>query len=74
MNSKEIQLYAKLSDEAQKLLTQAASRLILSPRVVHRIIKLARTIADLEESNIIQPNHIAESLQYRSKSMFIEKE
>ena len=74
MGSKEIQAYVQLDDTASDLVKQAANRLTLSPRVVHRIIKLARTIADLDDSDLILAKHIAESLQYRSKSMFVDSE
>jgi magnesium chelatase family protein len=74
MGSKEIQAYVQLDDAASDLIKQAATRLTLSPRVVHRIIKLARTIADLDDSDLVLARHIAESLQYRSKSMFVDNE
>lgn len=74
MGSKEIQAYVQLEDAATDLVKQAANRLTLSPRVVHRIIKLARTIADLDDSDLVLTKHIAESLQYRSKSMFVDSE
>lgn len=74
MGSKEIQQYIHMDDTASDLIKQAATRLTLSPRVVHRIIKLARTIADLDDSDHISAKHIAESLQYRSKSMFVDAE
>jgi magnesium chelatase family protein len=45
----------------------------LSARSIHRIIKLARTLADLDWKENIEQNHILEALQYRSKSMFIEE-
>jgi magnesium chelatase family protein len=74
MWSKEIQHYVHLDDAASDLIKQAANRLTLSPRIVHRIIKLARTIADLDDSDNVLAKHIAESLQYRSKSMFVDSE
>ena len=74
MGSKEIAAMITIDDNAQALLKQAAIRLTLSPRVVHRIIKLARTIADIDDTDTIQSRHIAESLQYRSKSMFVDGE
>jgi magnesium chelatase family protein len=52
-------------------LKQAIKQLDLSPRVMHRIIKLARTIADIESSSTIEVAHLAEALQYRAKSMFV---
>jgi magnesium chelatase family protein len=48
MSSNDIEKYIPLSDEIKEFLTTASERLVLSPRVVHRIIKLARTIADME--------------------------
>ena len=72
MGSKEIQKYIIMEDAATDLIKQAAQRLTLSPRVVHRIIKLACTIADLDDSDLVMTRHIAESLQYRSKSMFVD--
>ena len=73
MDSKLIQKYCPLSEEIQALLKQAADRLSLSARAIHRIIKLSRTLADLDNSQDIQQNHILEALQYRSKSMFVEE-
>jgi magnesium chelatase family protein len=67
MSSKEILSYAKLSKEAELMLMQSAEKLKLSARAYHRIIKLARTIADLEESSEIMIPHILEALQYRPK-------
>lgn len=74
MWSKEIQQYIQLDEQAESLLKQAAQKLTLSPRVIHRIIKLARTIADIDDSDDILTKHIAEALQYRSKSMFVDVE
>ena len=72
MDSKLIQKYCPLSDEIQSLLKLSAENLSLSARAIHRIIKLARTLADLDNVENIWQNHILEALQYRSKSMFIE--
>lgn len=55
----------QLTDEAHALLSSAAKKLDISARSYFKIIKVARTIADLEGSESIMPNHIAESLQYR---------
>lgn len=72
ISSKDIQKYIILEEKAESFLKNAALQLILSPRVVHRIMKLSRSIADMEGSKIVQLSHIAESLQYRSKTMFVE--
>lgn len=67
MNSKEIKAYCKLEEDAEKLIAQAVESMKLSARVYHRLLKLARTIADLEGAETIKMNHIAEALQYRPK-------
>jgi magnesium chelatase family protein len=56
-----------LSDKVKETLNKSAKQLDLSARSYHRIIKLARTIADMEESPEINENHILEALQYRPK-------
>ncbi len=66
MNTKQIRLYCKLDQEALNLLKKAMERLSLSARAYDRILKVARTIADLEAQNDIVPNHVAEAIQYRS--------
>ncbi len=62
-----IMLFCQTESEAQSLLKAAMKQLHLSARAFHRILKLARTIADLEESDIIKANHIAEAIQYRPR-------
>ncbi len=56
-----------LQEKVKNILNQSAKKLDLSPRSYHRIIKLARTIADLDESKEIEENHLLEALQYRPK-------
>jgi len=63
----EIRQFCKLQDEGQSLMRAAMSQMNLSARAYHRILKLARTIADLAGSEEIQPTHLAEALQYRPK-------
>lgn len=67
MSAKEVSEYIQLEKDVENLLNETASRLSLSPRSYHRVMKLARTIADLEESKTIERNHILEALQYRPK-------
>ena len=66
MNSKQIKEFCKLSDESLILLKNAMEKLDLSARAYDRIIKLSRTIADLENSENIKTAHIAEAIHYRS--------
>lgn len=67
MSVKELEKYIELSNSVKEILNTAAKKLDLSPRSYHRVIKLARTIADLEESKGIEESHILEALQYRPK-------
>jgi len=61
----EIETLCKPDVQGESLLRQAITRLDLSARAYHRVLKLARTIADLSGSNIILAQHIAEAVQYR---------
>lgn len=72
LTSKGIEQFIPLDVEVKKFLTQASSSLTLSSRVLHRLIKVARTIADIEQSEHVTIAHVAEWLQYRSKTMFLE--
>jgi len=57
-----------IKDEVKKILNDSAEKLNLSARAYHRVIKLARTIADLDSSEDIKTPHILEALQYRPRS------
>ncbi len=67
MGPRELITLIPLDKEAEKTLNLAAERLGFSPRVYHRMIKVARTIADLEGSGDITANHILEAVEYRPK-------
>ena len=70
MDAKTLTVFAPLTDDVRIILNQSAEKLNLSARAYHRIIKLARTIADLEKSERIQKEHLLEALQYRPKNNY----
>ena len=65
----EIRQFCRLPEEGQRLIRAAMTQFNLSARVYHRILKLARTIADLAGREEIQSVHLAEALQSRPKQM-----
>jgi magnesium chelatase family protein len=67
MNVKDLDKYVELSKEDRDLLNTSAKKLNLSARAYHRVIKLARTIADLEGKQNVETKHLLEALQYRPK-------
>jgi magnesium chelatase family protein len=66
MNTKQIMEYCKLDDTSKNLLKNAMERLNLSARAYDRILKVARTISDLENTLEVNGDHIGEAIQYRS--------
>jgi len=69
MTPAEVREFCRTEESAQSLLKAAMKQLYLSARAFHRILKLGRTIADLENSDIIKAHHLAEAIQYRPRRM-----
>jgi magnesium chelatase family protein len=65
LSSREIEEHIVLTDDVKDLLKMSSEKLNLSPRSYHRLIKVSRTIADLDGSNDIKTSHVLEALQYR---------
>ncbi|MDI3258718.1 MAG: ATP-binding protein, partial [Sinobacteraceae bacterium] len=65
LTPKELERDCQLDEAARQLLTTALSRLQLSARAYHRVLKVARSIADLAGANAVAAPHIAEALRYR---------
>jgi magnesium chelatase family protein len=61
-----VRKHCAISPDGEKLLENAITRLGLSARAHDRILKVARTIADLESSPAIEPKHLSEAIQYRT--------
>ena len=66
MNVKQIRTHCALDENSKNLLKTAMEKLNLSARAYDRILKVSRTIADLEDSATIESHHISEAIQYRS--------
>jgi len=66
MTNREIKDYCRIDDVSQQLVEMAIDKLGLSARAYTKILKVARTIADLEEEKSIQSHHISEAIQYRN--------
>jgi magnesium chelatase family protein len=66
ISTKQLQKYCSLNEKSQQMLKMAMEKLNLSARAYDRILKVARTIADLEKNESINAEHIAEAIQYRS--------
>jgi magnesium chelatase family protein len=66
MTSRHLKKHCKIDPSSQLLLERSMEKLGLSARAYTRILKVSRTIADLEGEEQIQPHHLAEAIQYRS--------
>lgn len=71
MSARNLVTHIKMSKEAEEVLNLAAERMGFSPRVYHRMIKVARTIADIDDSEDIKETHILEAVEYRPKKFDI---
>ncbi len=67
MSARDLEETITLTPEIQDILRMSSQKLNLSPRSYHRLIKVSRTIADLDNSELIEPRHLYEALQYRVK-------
>lgn len=72
LSNKEIEQDCQLSEQNQQVLQKTMEKMRLSARAYHRILKLARTIADLEKSENIQLHHLTESISYRRVDSFLQ--
>jgi magnesium chelatase family protein len=66
MTEKQIKTFCPIDEDSHKLIEMAMEKLGLSARAINRILKVSRTIADLEGKENIEPAHVAEAIQYRS--------
>jgi len=69
MTPTEVREFCQVEESAQSLLKAAMKQLYLSARAFHRVLKLALTIADLENADIIKAHHLAEAIQYRPRRL-----
>lgn len=68
----DVRKFCELSEEGRTLIKAATAQMQLTARAYHRVLKLARTIADLAGVERIAPNHLAEALQYRARATYFQ--
>jgi magnesium chelatase family protein len=66
MGARDLRRHCRLSGPVESLLRDAVNRLGLSARAYHRVLKIARTIADLADAQDLEASHVAEAIQYRA--------
>ena len=66
MSARDVRRFCRLAPDAEELIKAAMTKLALSARAYHRVLKIARTIADLEGSEQPKAAHVAEAIQYRA--------
>jgi magnesium chelatase family protein len=71
MSAGDLERFVSLDPFGDAMMKNAVTQLSLSPRSYHRVLKLARTIADLDGAGAVTPQHLAEALQYRSRQLMI---
>lgn len=73
LSGREIEERARVDAEGRQLIRDASSRFGLSARAHHRVLKVARTIADLEQSSEVRSQDVAEALRYRGTSAIVDR-
>lgn len=74
MSSDQVERFCTLTDDAEKIVKLIFNKLNLSMRGYHKLLKVARTIADLEQSDVITKTHVHEAITYRSLDQYLEQQ
>lgn len=69
MTAVDVKQFCKMDAPAETLMKSAMKQIQFTARAFHRTLKLARTVADMDKSDLIRTNHLAEALQYRQKNI-----